>query len=191
MTADEQRARANERSNQIVHFARVGQTGPNLRTLLDEYAAFENGGGLLTRGGRQRWFNNPCPVREGARLLVHMDWFSVDAAAILARGINGDDSVRKLKRGAPSDHRLVVDHAVPVAVVAKLIAADNSLWSLDTMRPFIKAHYKRGVLTTAEDRVLTEAKLRQSMPAGWQPGDDPFARYNAVGLRRFADRLAA
>ncbi len=38
------------------------------------------------------------------------------------------------------------------------------------------------VMTPEQDRLLTTAWLRQRMPKGWRPGDDPMARYRAAGL---------
>lgn len=181
MDIDRQRE-AEERLHRVIRYVRDGEG--SLRTHLDEWAAFEFGGELLTRSGRQRWFNNPCPWREGYRLTRHMDWISSDAAAILRRGINRDLAVKKPKRGEPAPFRLIVEHAVPVKVIGDAVRADPGLWRTDGLRDFLHVHFKRGVLTSGEDAQLNTAGLRQSMPAGWRSGDNPFARYRAVGLQR-------
>jgi len=46
----------------------------------------------------------------------------------------------------------------------------------------LHAEHRFAVITAEEDQHLTAAGLEQAMPAGWQPGDDPWARYRAAGL---------
>jgi hypothetical protein len=41
------------------------------------------------------------------------------------------------------------------------------------------------VVTKSEDAVLNDAGLKQKMPAGWTPGESPFARYELVGVDVF------
>lgn len=164
---------------------------PDLRTKLDEWKAFRDQGGLVTRGGRQRWFNNPCPWKEFARLRAHMEWITPNAEAVLARGEQRDPLVRKPKRGEPAPHRLIVEHAVPIKVLHDLIIRDTALWQIEPLEEFLLANFKRGVLTSDEDALLNQPvvgesrSLRQRMPTGWSINDnDPFARYYAVGLKQ-------
>lgn len=179
-----------DRLESMVRGARTGRI-PDLRTKLDEWKAFRDRGGLLTRGGRQRWFNNPCPWREFARLRAHMDWITPRAEHILALGEQRDLSVRKPKRGKPAPFRLIVEHAVPVKVIHDHIVSQSKLWDVGSLEAFLLSHFKRGVLTSDEDALLNrpilgESKsLRQRMPTGWTVDHlDPFARYRAVGLRQ-------
>lgn len=187
MAIDRQRE-ADERLRRVIRFAQA-QEG-SLRTHLDEWAAYEFGGHLLTPGGRQRWFNNPCPWKEWHRLVTHMDWITPDAAHVLRRGMDRDPAVKKPKNGEPAPFRLIVEHAVPVKVIGRAVRDDTSLWQADRLRGFLRHHFKRGVLTKAEDDVLRQkvageaTSLRQRMPTGWCPGGDPFARYHAIGLKR-------
>jgi hypothetical protein len=181
------------RLDRLESMVRCAQTGriPDLRTKLDEWKAFTDRGGLLTSGGRQRWFNNPCPWREFARLRAHMDWITPSAEQILELAEQRDLRVRKPKAGQPAPFRLIVEHAVPVKVIHDHIVADPALWDVGSLEGFLLTHYKRGVLTSDEDALLNRAvvgesaSLRQRMPTGWTiHDDDPYARYRAVGLRR-------
>jgi hypothetical protein len=180
--AQDFRGEADERLRRVVRFAQSRQG--SLRTHLDEWAAYEFGGELLTRGGRQRWFNNPCPWTEWRRLTTHMDWITPEAALVLRRGMDRDPAVKKPRRGQPAPYRVIVEHAVPVKVIGETVSNQSSLWQPDRLREFLRHHFKRGVLTSAEDARLNEQGLRQRMPPGWQAGGDPFARYNAVRLQR-------
>jgi hypothetical protein len=162
---------------------------PDLRTKLDEWKAFRDRGGLVTRGGRQRWFNNPCPWKEFARLRAHMDWITPSAEGVLALAEQRDPRVRKPKRGEPAPHRLIVEHAVPIKVLHDLIIGNTALWQVERLEVFLLANFKRGLLTSSEDALLNQIvagqsrSLRQRMPTGWSVNDnDPYARYRTVGL---------
>jgi hypothetical protein len=179
---------AQQRLQALVRLAPTGRI-PDLRTKLDEWAAFRVGGGLLTSGGKQRWFNYPCPVREAARLKRYMDWVSPAARVILDRGESGDRSVSKPPRGTPDPNRLVVDHTIPIRVLREAISSDRSLWQVPEIESFLLRYFIRSVITKSEDRQL-EAKvpgggrsLRQRMPTGALFADEPFARYRAAGIR--------
>lgn len=176
------RHEADERLQRVLAWA-AGSSG-SLRTHLDEWAAFEGGGELLTRGGRQRWFNNPCPWREWSRLERYMDWITPAAAMILRRGMERDPAVRKPRHGEAAPFRIIVEHAVPVNVIGNVVRGDPQLRSVAKLREFLRHHYKRGVLTRQEDKQLTGAGLRQAMPPSWSPWENPFARYHAVQLSR-------
>lgn len=181
-----------DRLRAIIDHAPSGRI-TDLRTKLDEWKAFRDRGGLVTRGGRQRWFNNPCPWKEFARLRAHMDWITPKAETVLARGDRRDPLVRKPKRGEPAPHRLIVEHAVPIKVLHDLIVGDTALWQIEPLEEFLLANFKRGVLTSDEDALLNQLvagesrSLRQRMPTGWSVNEnDPYARYRAVGLERHA-----
>lgn len=179
-----------DRLRAIISHAPTGRI-PDLRTKLDEWKAFRDRGGLVTRGGRQRWFNNPCPWKEFARLRVHMDWITPNAEEVLALGERRDPRVRKPKRGEPAPYRLIVEHAVPIKVLHDLIVGSSTLWRMEPLEEFLLGNFKRGVLTSDEDALLNRVvvgeptSLRQRMPTGWSINDnEPYARYKAVGLTR-------
>jgi hypothetical protein len=90
-------------------------------------------------------------------------------------------SAKAAYRADPSCH-LVIEHTEPLSLVM------DDLLLLDHPEPVDIAdllHQRLSlavVMTPEEHRLLTEAGLRQRMPEGWRPGDDPMARYRAAGL---------
>jgi hypothetical protein len=178
---------ATVRLERIKEWATSGEG--SLRTHLDEWAAYEVGGGLLTRGMNQRWFNNPCAKSEGRRLLEHMDCFSPAARAICERGASGDPAVKKPRKGEPAPFRLMVDHSIPVAVLGQEIKRSAELQTIAGLREFLILNFRRAVITFLEDDLLNRPygqqgrSLRQRMPDGWSFGDDPYARYRAAGIK--------
>jgi hypothetical protein len=46
----------------------------------------------------------------------------------------------------------------------------------------LRADHRFAVITPEEDAILTAAGVEQGMPAGWAPGDDPWARYRHARL---------
>lgn len=184
MTAHPQQA--NLRLERILQWSSTGEG--SLRTHLDEWAAFEAGGTLLTRGMNQVWLNNPCPISKGARLLEYMDRFSPTARAICERGARGDAEVKKPRSGEAAPYRLMVDHSIPVSVLGKEIERSTDLDSFASLQDFLRSNFRRAVITFTEDALLnrphgSEGKsLKQRMPDGWEFGDDPYARYRAAGI---------
>ena len=155
----------------------------DLRTKLDEWAAFSTGGELLTKGGKQRWFNYPCPWTSHERLRTYMDQRSVAADHILSRGANRDAEVKKRPTKIENPHRLIVDHAIPIKVLHDIIVSDTSLCDLSSLEDFLRVCFKRGVITKVEDGLLNKAGLKQSMPRDWQHlRDSPYARYEQAQI---------
>lgn len=77
-----------------------------------------------------------------------------------------------------SDSTVTVDHAIPVSILF------DPFWHADTsdaMRAVIDA-YTVAVITRDENDRLNAAGLRQAMPIGWRFGDNPLARWKAVGI---------
>jgi hypothetical protein len=177
---------ANLRLERIRQWSSTGEG--SLRTYLDEWAAFETGGALLTSGMNQVWLNNPCAISKGALLLEYMDRFSPAARAICERGARGDAAVKKPKSGEPAPYRLMVDHSIPVAVLGREIKRSTQLDTLVSLRDFLLSNFRRAVITFAEDALLNrpqrpdEKPLKQRMPEGWVFGDDPYARYRVAGI---------
>lgn len=184
----DRRAEATIRLARIAEFA-AGTRGTDLRTHLDEWAAFEIGGDLLKRTGAQRWLNNPCPLKEGSRLLQYVDWVSPEAQAILERGVGGDKAVSKSKNGPASPYRIIVEHVVPVRAIGDMLTRQYAGATKDDLSAFLRHHFVRAVLTKAQDERLNRVSsgatgwtLKDSMPEGWRKGGDPFDRYRAAGL---------
>lgn len=81
----------------------------------------------------------------------------------------------------------MVNHAVPVRVIGQLIGQSGAL-TLGALRDFLLHHYKRGVITFGEDQLLNQRlpgedrSLKQRMPTGWHPWENPFARYAKAGI---------
>lgn len=171
---------ATKRLGRVLSWA-IDDNGSNLRTHLDEWAAYELGGELLTRGGRQRWFNNPCPVKEGRRLLRFMDRHSLAAEHICLRGEKGDPAVKKPAHGEPAPFRILVDHSIPIKVLGAEIRQNNDLKQMKNLRQFLRDNFRRTVITFEENKRLDKV-YKQTMPSGWTFGDDPFARYAAAGI---------
>ncbi len=177
---------ANLRLERIGQWASTGEG--SLRTHLDEWAAFEVGGGLLTRGMNQRWFNNPCAKSEGVRLLEYMDRLSPAAREICERGARGDPEGKKPERGEPAPYRLMVDHSIPIAVLGEEIKRSTQLDTIASLRDFLRLNFRRAVITFAEDGLLNcpqgpaGKSLKQRMPDGWKFGDSAYARYRAAGI---------
>jgi hypothetical protein len=73
---------------------------------------------------------------------------------------------------------VTVEHAVPIRVLydAFIVASNRS-----AMAAVVEA-YHVAVVTKEEDRRLRKAGLVSKMPNGWTWGDDPFARWQEVGI---------
>lgn len=164
-----------------------------LRDVIDPWFAFEAGRDFLTSGGRPHTFNNPCPWQHGQRLTAGHFWVTKGAAQILERAVLKDRAVKKPKKGeanyGQTTFRLMIDHSVPLKVLLKIMRGDSSLHDRDSLRVFLLHHFRRGVLTYAEDQKLSKElvsgkSLKDEMPADWVVGGSPFARYEALGLER-------
>jgi hypothetical protein len=135
------------------------------RTDFDNWFAFREGGPFLNGNSRPHWHNHPCPDKHGVAL--RRAHFVSHAAARTLGGI--------------ARERLMKDHAIPVAVLRDLLF-DRQPDSIEQVRAVLLRHYRFGVITEQEDRLLNAAGLRSRMPEGWTPNDGPFARYEKVGI---------
>ena len=158
----------------------------NIRDVLDPWWCYERGLPFTRtqRGGG--WtvdqFNKPCAWEERTRL-PKFDWISTGAQAIIAQG----EQARILNRRThPPELTLVVDHAVPPKATKQALFANRLSWDGAKPHSFLAHHYKRAVLCSAENRALTGMGYKSSMPDGWSIGGDPYARYDAIGLKPFA-----
>jgi len=74
----------------------------------------------------------------------------------------------------------IYEHAVPAGVIRDaLLAGPRTPEAIDQT---LAAAGPVAVLLRAEDARLREAGLNSKMPEGWKVGDDPLARYQAVGI---------
>jgi len=105
----------------------------NLRRFLDGWHAYSKGGSLLTRGGNVRLLNNPdCSKPIVRKCLEDMDFISVDARNVL----NGK-----------AEHRLIVEHAIPIKVIRKKLKTMSSPTLLE-IQECLKKHYRIGLMGT-------------------------------------------
>ena len=184
MSAEQLRRLANSYLEHVLLALRAGDTGANFRDFLDPWWVYERGGDfvhLRSDGGfSAHTFNNPCVWAHRTRLLK-FDWMSAGAQKIFKMG----EAARIRDRSRhPAGLRLIVDHAIPFAVLKQELWRERHSWDLDRLRRFLEENFKRAVLTHAADNQrLNAMRLHQSMPAGWKFGDDPFARYAAAGIQ--------
>ena len=143
----------------------AGDRSAPFRTFFDNWFAFKVAGPFLNTNSRPHWFNNPCPDKHGAAL-SRAHFVSAGAARTLA-GIERQ--------------RLVKDHAIPVTVLRELLIRSEPE-SLSDVHAMMLDYYRIGIITQGEDELLRQAGLKSSMPDAWLVGDDPFARYRAVGI---------
>jgi hypothetical protein len=73
---------------------------------------------------------------------------------------------------------LDVDHAVPLAGLHDRILVLDSVGEIAAL---LRPHMLGVRITVTEHRALNR-QYKMSMPEGWQWGDDPLARYRAVGI---------
>lgn len=159
---------------------RDGDGAYNIRDVLDPWWCYGRGEPFvkLRRGGGYSaiQFNNPCPW-EGAAVLHQLNWVSKAAKNLMAVG----QAVKK-RKGQPDHLRLIVDHSVPLGYIWEALRASSEPWTADRLRSLLDSCFRRAVLTKAEDKMLTSAKLGSKMPAGWRFGDNPYQRYTAARI---------
>lgn len=149
----------------IVLFAKYDDpNGPLFRTLIDNWYGYHEGGQMLSSGGRPRWFNNPDPYKIEP-VLPSMHFVSLEARNVIS---------------GQSRSGLVKDHAIPVAVLRKIISSVDPK-SRSTIRDFLLENYRLGLVTKEEDKVLNIDGLKSSMPENWN-GTDWKARYDFANI---------
>lgn len=143
----------------------AGDRSAPFRTFFDNWFAFQTAGPFLNQNSRPQWFNNPCPDKHGSAL-KNCHFISSAAARVL---------------GGLSSTRLVKDHCVPVSVLREIIFDSHAL-TTEYVEQLMLRFYRVGVITKEEDDLLTAEGMRSAMPDGWTAGDNPFARYDHVGV---------
>lgn len=153
----------------LKHILLFVQTGnPNkhlLRTLVDDWYAYDRKGSFLNRNGRPKWLNKPDPIKH-YDVLNSMDFISKKAQKVL---------------GGISKEHLVKEHAVPIATLDKLLTKSQPA-TVEDVAKTLSEYYRLGVLTQSEHEELTELGLRAEMPNGWKFGDSVFARYEKASI---------
>jgi len=74
----------------------------------------------------------------------------------------------------------IYEHAIPAGVVRKALL--DGPRTADAVAHTLREAGPVAVLLRTEDDRLREAGLNAKMPTGWKPGDNPLARYEAVGI---------
>ncbi len=86
--------------------------------------------------------------------------------------------------------KLVFEHIVPKAryiqepcyeASIKGHFEDGKEFSVESIEGLLNKYWKIATVTKEENEKLN--KYRTKMPESWKPGDDPFARYDAVGIK--------
>jgi hypothetical protein len=95
--------------------------------------------------------------------------------------------------GAP---KLVAEHVTLIGDLVEDVLRDVRSLTPRMLADRLHAEHRFAVITPEEDQRLTAVGLEQAMPAGWRPGDNPWARYVAAGLdpltfRPLPDDIAA
>lgn len=159
--------------------------GAPFRDFFDNWNAFRSETDHhRSRGDRPRWFNNPSATKRMA-MLESLDFVSAGAAGILSFARQESASYNRLYRARDTNVRLMVDHAVPIGVMADLLfdsaIGPASELSLAGIRAHLERWYRLGLLSHAENGRLNAAGLASRMPLNWDRVD-PFARYRAAGI---------
>lgn len=75
----------------------------------------------------------------------------------------------------------VYEHIIPVSVVVEHLK-NYDLSTDESVEEFLNYATNVCAVTKEEDKALTKAGLKFAMPKGWKWGDDPFIRYDKVGI---------
>ncbi|WP_075631891.1 hypothetical protein [Novacetimonas hansenii] len=155
--------------------------GAPFRDFIDNWHAFRSEHDHhRSSGDRPRWFNNPNAAKRLA-MLESLDFRSAGAVAIMAHAHNAP-AVYRLKYAArDKTTRLIVDHAVPIAVMVDMLFKPRADLTRDGIRALLIKWHHLGLLTHEENARLNAAGLNSKMPADWDYLDI-FARYHSVGI---------
>lgn len=112
--------------------------------------------------------------------------YSVSESAerlLLQHGVDFEKtySRRKFYGKQAGRNPFIYEHAVPAGVLrAELLEANGNT---QRIKEILKGAGPVAVLLRDEDDRLRTAGLRSRMPQGWHVGEDPLARYHAVGIQ--------
>ncbi len=118
-------------------------------------------------------------------MLESLDFISVEAAEILRQSKHDPAEYDRRHRDRDASIRLIVDHAVPIGVMADMLFDSHSRDKVELSRDYTRSHlvkwYRLGLISHAENSRLDVSGLRSRMPSDWD-WTDPFARYRAAGI---------
>lgn len=159
--------------------------GAPFRTFIDNWAAFSSDADHhVSSGDRPKWFNNPC-LRTRQAMLYSLDFRSKGSEPVLAQARAAPADYQAKRAAKDSTVRLVVDHAVPIDVMVRVMFDPQPGEGVERTAEGIRAHlsrwYRLGLLTPDEDASLNRAGYRSAMPRDWDRRS-VFARYDAVGI---------
>lgn len=162
--------------------------GAPFRDFFDNWNAFRSETDHhRSRRNRPRWFNNPSATKRIA-MLESLDFISAGAADILRYARQDSAGYNRLYNARDTNIRLMVDHSVPIGVMADMLfesaSAAASELALAGTRAHLERWYRLGLVSHADNSPLNAAGLASRMPSGWDRVD-PFARYRAAGIAAF------
>ncbi|WP_132306603.1 hypothetical protein [Komagataeibacter saccharivorans] len=106
---------------------------------------------------------------------------AVKAMAIMAHARSAPDEYRLKYAARDKAAKLIVDHAVPVAVMVNMFFQPRADLTRDGLRALLIKWHHLGLLTHEENARLNAAGLNSKMPSDWDYMD-VFARYRSVGI---------
>lgn len=166
----------------------AGDVGGPFRDFIDNWAAFvTEADHHRSAGDRVIWFNNPDALGRRA-MLLSLPFRSIGADAILRYAAEQPSEYRERRKAKDKAVKLIVDHAVPLAVIVGQLFKPDADLSRKGVRKHLMRWYHLGLLTDYEDVELNRIGLRSNMPAHWN-GDDLTARYREAGIAA-ADQLS-
>jgi len=112
---------------------------------------------------------------------------SVAASEALLKSGVGLDRTYPRRRFYGRDSPFIYEHAIPAGIVRDaLLRSDRSE---RTVGDILSRSGPVAVLLRDEDARIRAAGLARRMPANWSFGDDPLARYQAVGIQLSSEVL--
>ena len=159
----------------------AGDIGAPFRDFIDNWAAFASEADHhRTATNRVVWFNNPHAI-ERRSMLLSLPFRSAGADAILQYAARHAADYHERRARKDVAVRLMVDHAVPLAVIVQQLFTAGANLSRTGARRHLERWYCLGLLTNAEDAMLNRLGLRSRMPSDWN-GEDLTARYREAGI---------
>ena len=161
--------------------------GAPFRDFIDNWAAFSSDTNHhRSAGNRPKWFNNPDATRRMA-MLKTLRFRSVAADEILSLATKTPAEYRARVKEGDTGVRLIVDHAVPIAVIVEHLFTQAADLTTDRIRSVLERWYCLGLLTIADNGKLNTGSLGSKMPPEWH-GVDVFARYKQAGIVAYLDQ---
>ncbi len=90
------------------------------------------------------------------------------------------DAVYTRRRFYGKTSPYIYEHAIPASIIRTALLESDGLDA--TVRSILENAGGVAVLLRDEDILLRKAGLNRKMPKEWKLGDDPWARYSAVGV---------